>query len=359
MLPWLGEIAGNASSTHAAGRAARDAVESARESVATLVGALPSQVVWTSGATEANNLGLRAAIARRTRATLLISATEHPSVRELAGAIPGSIRVGVDGDGRIRARDLERALATARGAVVSVMAANNETGVRNDVPTLSEIVHGAGGLLHTDATQQAGRQPVRFGAWDVDLMSISAHKFGGPQGVGALIVRRDEFPEPVPLLLGGSQERGWRSGTLNVAGIVGMGAAARVALERMDEETQKVKAIRDAFEVAILAADPGVSINGRDAERLPGVSSVTLHGAPADAVLQAMPDVCASEGSACSSGVPGPSYVLRAMGLDDDAASSTIRVSFGYTNSPSEADLVARRLAHAYELVANLMESAK
>lgn len=359
MLPWLGEIVGNASSVHAAGRAARDAVEGARESVANLVGAEPSQVVWTSGSTEANNLGLHAARGSRPSALLLAGATEHPSVRELALATAPSQLIPVTVDGCLDLRFLCAALESARGAIVSVMSANNETGVLNDIPAIAEAVHAAGGLVHTDATQQAGRLPVDFVRWDVDLMSISAHKFGGPQGVGALIIRRGEFPQPVPLFLGGHQERGWRSGTLNISGIVGMGAAADASLHRLDHEARVVRGIRDGFEAAVLSTLSSASVNGRAAARLPGVSSITLRGTPADAVLQAMPDVCASEGSACSAEARGPSHVLRAMGLDEDAASSTVRVSFGYTNVPTDAGIVAQRLAHAYELVRDLMGCAK
>lgn len=358
MLPWLGEIVGNASSLHAAGRAARNAVEDAREAVAALVGARARQVVWTSGATEANNLGLKAALTLRPHAALVVSDVEHPSVRELTTVRQGSVRVAVDGDGRVHSQQLAKVLEARQGCVVSVMAANNETGVLNDVASLAEVTHKYGGVFHTDATQQAGRLPVSFASWDVDMMSISAHKFGGPQGVGTLVLARDEFPDPVPLFHGGSQERGWRSGTLNVAGIVGMGAAARAAVECMSDEARRVQAIRQEFEALIRAALPQVSINCVGVSRLPGVSSVTLPGAPADAVLQAMPDVCASEGSACASGAPGPSHVLLALGLDEDTASSTIRVSFGYTNSPSDASVVAGRMAAAYKLVTDLVRSS-
>ncbi|WP_206484839.1 cysteine desulfurase family protein [Mycobacteroides abscessus] len=350
MIRWLEQPA-NASSRHIWGQQAAAAVEEAREQVALIIGARAREIVFTSGATEANNLAIHAALSVRPRVMLVTTAVEHAAVLQVARARNGSAVVGVDHNGRVDLAALSDALRKYPGAVVSVIAANNETGVITDLPAVSTVVRRAGGLMHTDATQAVGRIPVDVDHWDVDLLSLSGHKFGGPAGAGALYVRR-EAPLPVrPMFHGGEQERGWRPGTVNVASVVALGAAAEEAKSLMHAESGYVQAIRDQFESEVRHSGLRVRCNGEDAARLPGVSSLTLAGCPADAVMAAMPHIAVSEGSACSSGALEPSHVLLAMGRSPEEADSTLRFSFGYTNAESDGPDAARSLVAAVSAV--------
>ena len=327
---------GNASSAHLHGRAAADAVEEARDHVAALLCCNAEEIIFTSGATEANNMAIRsgASAARN----IVISAVEHPAVAEAAASTGfHAATVGVDSCGMLLSDDLEAALAVGP-ALVSIMAANNETGVLSDLTTIAKLVRDAGSVIHTDATQMVGRLPVDLADIDVDMLSLSAHKFGGPQGVGALFLRRHSPVTLRPLASGGGQEKGRRPGTLNVAGIVGTGAAAAAAAANLDQEIREVTARRDRFEQYVLAAVPDARLNGRADQRLPGVSSLTFAGAPADAVLAAMPYLSASEGSACTAGTIEPSRVLLAMGLTRDEADCTVRFSLGYATTDADID---------------------
>jgi cysteine desulfurase len=324
--------AGNASSTHRSGHNAAERVTVARRQLADLLNCSPGELVFTSGATEANNLALRAAFSAG--GALITSTVEHPAVLEtakhLTGRRPDVLRlVPVDGEGVLDLEAFRCALAEGGVAVVSLMAANNETGILTDLGPIVEAAHASGALVHTDATQMVGRLPIDLAALDVDLLSLSAHKFGGPQGVGALFVRRGVPLPHHPLIYGGGQERGWRAGTLNVPGIAGAGAAADAAHHGMADESARVAQLRDALETALVEQINDCRINGATARRLPGVTSITFTGAPADAVLAAMPDIAASEGSACSSGAPGPSHVLLAMGRSREEAEATVRFSMG------------------------------
>ncbi|MDF2254318.1 cysteine desulfurase family protein [Streptantibioticus ferralitis] len=335
---------GNASSMHHAGRDAAERVDLARRQLASLLNCSAGEIVFTSGATEANNLALRAACAGG--GALVTTAVEHPAVLEVARAItdatPNALVVlPVDADGNVDLAKLDDALEDAgeRGtALVSAMLANNETGVITDLSPVIKAAHAAGALVHTDATQYVGRLPIDLDELDVDLLSLSSHKFGGPQGVGALFVRRSTSLPFHPQMIGGGQERGWRAGTLNVAGIAGLGAAAEAACLKMHEEAARIAALRDTLEAGLLAHVPGCRINGIKASRMPGVTSVTFSGVPADAVLAAMPDVAASDGSACSSGAPSPSHVLLAMGRSREDADSTVRLSLGYATTPRDIE---------------------
>jgi cysteine desulfurase len=324
---------GNASSIHAPGRDAAARVDTARHQLADLIGCRPGEIVFTSGATESNNLALRAAYAAD--GALVTTAVEHPAVLETARAVtadsPGMLMVlPVDEEGGLDLGPLIAVCRSYRVAVVSVMLANNETGVLTDLAPVIKVAHEAGALVHTDATQYVGRLPLDLAELDVDLLSLSGHKFGGPQGVGALFVRRGAPLPHRPLLTGGGQERGWRAGTLNVPGIAGLGAAAEAARLQLSEEVPRVRALRDAFEAGLISRLPRCRINGALLPRLPGVISVTIPGLPADAVLAAMPEIAASDGSACASGAPSPSHVLLAMGRSREEADSTIRFSCGY-----------------------------
>lgn len=335
------QTVGNASSTHRSGRDAAQRVTEARRQVADLLNCSPGEIVFTSGATEANNLALRAA--HSAGGTVITSTVEHPAVLETAKSLtasaPNTLRLlAVDADGLVDQDGLHDALSAGDVAIVSLMAANNETGVLTDLRPLAEAAHAAGALFHTDATQMVGRLPIDLAEVDVDLLSLSAHKFGGPQGVGALFVRRGTSLPYHPLIFGGGQERGWRAGTLNVAGIAGAGAAAAAAHRGLAEESARVAGLRDLLETALVEQLGDCRINGALNQRLPGVTSITFHGAPADAVLTAMPDVAASEGSACSSGAPSPSHVLLAMGRSREEADSTVRFSLGYASSRADVD---------------------
>jgi cysteine desulfurase len=348
---------GNASSQHAYGQAAANHVNTARHAVAGLLGCSPGELVFTAGATEANNLALHAA-SRGGR--IVVGATEHPAILEVARvhASGNVITVPVARDGAVDLGALADALHGDGVDVVSVMAANNETGVISDLLRMVELAHAAGAIVHTDATQLVGKLPVDLTELDVDLLSLSAHKFGGPQGVGALFIRRSLRLAARPLLHGGGHEKGWRAGTTNVAGIVGMGAAALAANNSLNMEAPRVRALRDRLERSLLAAVPGSWRNGSPEHRLPGVASITFPGAPADAVLAAMPTVAASDGSACHSGALGPSHVLLAMGLSRADAESTIRFSLGYATTDADIDHAIRTVPEAVQRVLTTLGDA-
>lgn len=342
--------AGNASSPHSPGRHAADRVAHARAQLAALLNCEPKEIIFTSGATEANNLALRAAHSSRRR--LVTSTVEHPAVletaRDLTSADPGNlVLLPVDADGLVDLAELTHVLGSGDVGLVSLMCANNETGVLTDLGPVVAAAHAAGTLVHTDATQLIGRLPIDLAELDVDLLSLSAHKFGGPQGVGALFVRRDAAMPYRPLITGGGQERGWRAGTLNVAGITGLGAAAEAARHTLADEAAHIIQLRNELETAITTTIPESRINGRTSPRLPGVSSITFPGAPADAVMSAMPHIAVSDGSACASGAPTPSHVLLAMGLSRDHADSTLRYSLGYATTHGHITTAAAATAHA------------
>ena len=324
----LGEW-GNPSSVHSHGRAARRIVEDARRQVARLAGADPATVAFTSGGTEANNLALRGC--GRTR--ILVSAIEHPSVLEAADNFE---IVPVDADGIVDLDALGAMLRGGEGAVVSVMLANNETGVIQPVSGAAAIAHEAGALFHCDAVQAAGKLPLDFRTLGVDMLSLSAHKIGGPKGVGALIVA--DHVQLTPIMRGGGQERGRRNGTENVPGIAGFGAAAEQAAAEVPSPGN-LAALRDMLEERVLAEIPGARIVADQAERLPNTSCIALPGISAETQIMALDlaGFAVSAGSACSSGKVKASRVLTAMGLDSEIAACAIRVSLGRGNS--EADI--------------------
>jgi cysteine desulfurase len=368
MLAWLDPImAANSHSVHRAGQAAAAAVSEARCELAELVGCSPGELVFTSGATEANNLAIHAALAAfPPGAPVVTTAVEHPAVLatvRVHGQRGVSARVvGVDGQGRL---DLDEYRDAVRGsedtgppALVSVMAANNETGVLSDLAEVVAIAREVGALVHTDATQLVGRLPVDVRELDVDLLSLSAHKFGGPQGVGALYVNRHARLAVHPLHYGGGQEAGWRAGTHNVAGIAGAGAAAFAARRDLGVEPGRVGALRDDLERRLLVALSQVRVNGQGAPRLPGVTSVTIPNVPAEAVIAAMPEVAVSEGSACAAGAPESSHVLLAMGLSREDAASTLRFSLGHATTARDIDRAVLALIQAIRLVADALESS-
>jgi cysteine desulfurase len=338
------EVIGNPSSVHAEGRAARRLVEMARERVAALVGAEARNVVFTSGGTEANMLALTPAVgtggARHGR--LMVSAIEHPSVLS-GGRFPaGQIeQLPVTGSGRIDLSALAAKLAAAEGkALVSVMLANNETGVVQPISEAARLIHEAGGILHVDAVQAAGRIPCDINALGADLLTLSGHKIGAPKGVGALIKRDATLHIGEPLIKGGGQERGARAGTENVTAIAGFGAAAAAALADLSAEGARMLALRHTLEAALRAGSPGVVIFGAEAERLPNTTLVAQPGMKAETAIIAfdLDGVAVSSGAACSSGKVQPSHVLAAMGVPPGLARGAIRVSLGPTTTESEID---------------------
>jgi cysteine desulfurase len=334
--------AGNPSSVHTEGRAARHLIERARGRVAALVGAEPASVVFTSGATEANVLALSPGWAlapnRSPFERLLVSAIEHPSV--LAGGRFPRDRVGtipVDRQGVVDLGALQTMLAGAP-ALVSIMLANNETGVVQPVCEVARIVREAGGLLHVDAVQAPGRISINFNDLGADLLTLSAHKSGGPKGAGALI-RRSGLHLSDPPIRGGGQERGLRAGTENVAGIAGFGAAATAISANRSSEIEHAARLRDRLEAGLRAITPGVVIFGESVERLPNTTLFTHPGLRAETAVIGfdLAGVAVSSGAACSSGKVQPSHVLAAMGVEPSLAQGAIRVSMGY--STSDADL--------------------
>ena len=324
-------LTGNASSVHGFGRAVRRTVEDAREAVAALVGAAPADVVFTSGGTEANNLALRGSGRER----ILVSTVEHESVL-MAGA--GAALIPVDSDGVVDLDALDSMLAgEGTPALVSVMLANNETGVVQPVAGIAGVARRFGALVHCDAVQAAGKVPVDMSALGVDMLSLSAHKIGGPAGVGALVVA-DSVPLS-PIVFGGGQERGRRMGTENFSGIAGFGAAAREARKGVDGFAELGR-LRDGLERRILDISPETRIFGAGAERLPNTSCLTMPGMASETQVMALDlaGVAVSAGSACSSGKVQASHVLAAMNADAAQAASAIRASLGWNSTAQDVD---------------------
>lgn len=361
MLPYFGEAYGNPSSAlHAPGKAAAEAVEEARESVAALVGAMRGEVLFTGGATESNNLALLG-IARGVgegRRRIVTTAVEHKAVlapcQELGKQGFDVVVLPVDEDGAVDLAAAEEAI-TEDTLLVSVQAANNEIGTIQPVTQVGRLAHDEGALVHCDAAQAVGRIPVDVDDWDVDLLSISAHKLYGPKGVGALYVRGGPYALPIsPLLVGGGQEKGLRAGTLNVPAIVGLGEAGRLCEQRLPEESVRIGALRDRLEEAVLDAIPDVRRNGALENRLQGNSSLTFPGVDAEALVVNASELAISTGSACTSGAPEPSHVLLATGLSRDEAHSTIRIGVGRFNTEEEMDRAAESIAGAFERLARM-----
>jgi cysteine desulfurase len=336
-------LTGNPSSVHAEGRAARYLIEHAREAVAALVGGPPAGVIFTSSGTEANALALSPAIEtageKRPRDRLFMSAIEHPSVRA-GGRFPRDAieDIAVDADGRVKLAALADALRRASRPLVSIMLANNETGVVQPVAEAAAIVHAAGGLLHVDAVQAAGRIPCDLAAFGADLLTVSAHKIGGPKGVGALVRASDEIHFPDPLIRGGGQERGMRAGTENVAGIAAFGAAAAAAGRRLADEAADMLAVRNLLEEGLGAISPQAVIFGASAARLPNTTLFALDGVNAETAIIALDleGVAVSSGAACSSGKVQPSHVLGAMGVSPSLLRGAVRVSLGWTTTQDD-----------------------
>ena len=338
-------LVGNPSSVHAEGRAARRLVEQAREEVAALVGAQPADVIFTSSGTEANMLALSPMIEtageKRPRDRLLMSAIEHPSVRA-GGRFPREAiaDIPVEADGRVNLAALAEAVSKATRPLVSLMLANNETGVVQPVAEAGTIVHAAGGLLHVDAVQAAGRIPCDIRALGADLLTLSAHKIGGAKGAGALVRAGEHIHFADPLIRGGGQERGLRAGTENVAGIAAFGAAAAAARRQLAEEAAHMLALRTLVEEGLRAISSQAVILGAAAERLPNTTLFALDGIKAETAVIALDleGVAVSAGAACSSGKVQSSHVLAAMGVSPALGRGAVRVSLGWTTTKADIE---------------------
>jgi cysteine desulfurase len=355
MLPWMRERFWNAASSHVGGRTAAEAVDQARGQLAELIGARPQEIVWTSGATEANNLAIKgvAELARPLRRRVLTVATEHKAVLDTIDwlstrGVPITI-LPVDSDGVLQTDQLEAELAAQDVVLVSVMAANNETGVMVDIPRIADLVHEHGALLHSDATQVVGKAPFDARSSGVDLASLSAHKIYGPKGVGALFVSRRT--ELAPLIHGGGHERGLRSGTVNVPGVIGFGAAAVIARNLLGSEPQRQRRLTDSLLTELRRLLEGVENTSAHTVMLPNTANVRIVDADAEAVMVNAPEVAVSSGSACTALVPAPSHVLLAMGLDHAAALECIRFSVGRSTTEEDVVLAADLIATAAQRV--------
>jgi cysteine desulfurase len=354
MMPFFTERFGNAGSvTHAYGREAAAAVERARAQVASLIGADPREIVFTSGATESNNLAVKGAARFHRefgRDHVVVLVTEHKCVLESALALQREgFRVTFVPVGPSGLVDLE-VLAAAideRTAIVSVMAAHNEIGVLQPLREIGALCRAQGALLHTDAAQAAGKVPLDMGSMGVDLLSISGHKIYGPKGIGALYVRRRPRARIAPLFDGGGQERGMRSGTLPVALCVALGEAAAVGQTELDTEAARLNGLRARLLTGLQARIPHLRVNGDLVQRLPGNLNVAVPGVSAIDLLAACPGLALSTGSACTAAEIEPSHVLKALGLDDDLANASIRIGLGRWTSPDEIDHAVAALGDA------------
>lgn len=335
----------NPSSVHQFGQSVRHRVELAREQVAGLVGSKAKEIIFTSCGTESINAGVRGILsANPNRRKIVTSAVEHSAMHRLAEQLTKEgyevLTIGVDPSGSLDFSAFEAAVDEAT-AIVSMMWANNETGVLFDVARLAALTSDRGVALHVDAVQATGKLPIDVGSLPVDLLSISGHKFHGPKGVGALFVRRRTRWQP--MFVGGGQEREMRPGTENVAGILGMGVAAESASARVAEGCALVGQLRDTFESRVLASIPYARVIGNDQPRVPNTTNIAFESLEAEAILILLSEqgICASAGSACSSGSLEPSHVLKAMGVDDRWGHGAIRFSFSHFNTTEEIERVA------------------
>jgi len=367
MLPYFTHRFGNPSSRgHAYGIEAHAAVEEARGRVAALVGARPEEIVFTSGATESDNLALRGAVEGAKGRHVVVSVLEHSAVLEPARRLEGEgvevTRVGVSGDGVLSAADVVAALRPDT-ALVSIMAANNEIGTLQPVAEVGAACRERGILFHSDAVQAIGRIPIDVSRLDVDLMSLSAHKMYGPKGVGALYVRRGRRPRIrlQPQALGGGQEQGLRSGTLNVPGIVGFGVAARLAQEAFAAgEPARLATLRDRLLAGLLTRIEGVTLNGSLEKRLPGNAHVSIARAEAETLIVSLGGrIAISSGAACAEAEGAGSHVLRALGMTDERVYTSLRFGLGRYNTEAEVDAVVEALAEAVKVARDRSASVR
>ena len=368
MMPYMTTVFGNAASrNHSFGWEAEKAVEHAREQIAKLIGATAKEIIFTSGATESNNLAIKgiAEMYRERGNHIITQVTEHKAVLDTCKRMEkAGFRVTylpVKADGLIDLDDLKRAIDD-KTILVTIMYANNEIGVLQPVAEIGKICREKGVIFHTDAVQAVGKVPVDVNAMNIDVLSLSGHKIYGPKGVGALYVRRRNPRVQISEQInGGGHERGMRSGTLNVPGIVGLGKACEIAREEMANEDKRLRALRDKLKSKLESSLDYIHVNGSMEHRLPGNLNMSFVYVEGESLLMGINDVAVSSGSACTSATLEPSYVLKALGLGDDVAHSSIRFGLGRFNSEAEVDYVAdkvidivqklRELSPLYEMV--------
>jgi cysteine desulfurase len=356
MIPWFSERPGNAASAHFAGRQASFAVDKARSSVAQMLGVRESEIIWTSGATESNNTILRGfEHPDASRRRILVGATEHKAILDTADYLASTgwvvDLVPVDSNGEVNA-ERYRALLADDVALVSLMCANNETGVVHGIEALAAEAHGVGALFHSDCAQAPGRIPLDLSQLGIDFASFSAHKMYGPKGVGCMYVSRNM--ELNPLMHGGGHERGMRSGTTNVPGVVGFGLAAELISEHGEKEASALGALRDALTEQLQNRIEDVQVAGEHRNRLTNTLCIRFTGADAEAVMANAPDLAISSGSACSSLVPAASHVLRAMGISERDAFEYLRFSVGRMTTEDEVSQAVDSTIYAVKRVREL-----
>jgi len=353
MMPYLGDHFGNPSSGHVYGRRAHNAIERAREQVASLLGCQPDEIVFTSGGTEANNLAIRGVAETSPRRHIVTSIVEHPATAQPCAYLERHgfqvARMPVDGNGQVQA-DEAASFVHGDTALVTVMLAQNETGTLMPIREIARAAHEQRALMHTDAAQAVGKIPVRVDDLGVDLLSIAGHKLYGPKGVGALYVRRGTTL--APLVLGAGHERGLRPGTENVASIAGLGAACERARQDLETESARERALRDELFQQLSVGVPGLRLNGHPTERLPNTLNVSFPGTRGSAVLAAAPEIAASTGSACHEGSETPSAVLLAMGVENAVALGAVRLSIGRSTTRDRLAQAIQALVRAYRAVA-------
>ncbi|MBF0525096.1 MAG: cysteine desulfurase NifS [Deltaproteobacteria bacterium] len=344
MQPYFSELYGNPSSMHSFGGQVAQKLQLAREQTAALLGADPSEIIFTSCGTESDNAAIKGTLASYPeKKHVIISRVEHPAVLNQAKYLTKAgykvTELGVDREGRLNLEQLKKSL-TDDTAMVSLMWANNETGVVFPVEEIAELVKSRGAVFHTDAVQAAGKIPINLKKSQIDFLSLSGHKLHAPKGIGVLYKRKGA--RFTPFMVGGHQERGLRSGTENVPYIIGLGVACRLAVDRMEDENTRVKALRDKLEKGLVSTVPNVFINGGGAPRLPNTLSISFEFIEGESILLMLDKlgICASSGSACTSGSLEPSHVLRAMGVPFTAAHGSIRFSLSYYNNEEEIDFV-------------------
>jgi len=360
MLPFFTVFAANSSSAHAPGRHVHNAIEAARNEVGALVAASAEEIVFTSGATESVNLAIRGLAERHGRETsrrrIVTTPLEHKAVLESCARLGRQgfevLTLPVDRTGRVMI-DTAARLINADTLLVSIQSSNNEIGTIQSLEELVDIAHQAGAVFHCDAAQSVGKMPVCVNAWGVDLMSFSSHKMYGPKGVGALYVRGGARTSVLtPIFDGGGQEKGLRPGTLNTPAIVGFGEACKISGRELHDETPRLNVLRDRLQRELLSIDPLFRVNADGVERLPNTSSIQFSGLEADALLANASGVALSIGSACNSGAVGPSHVLKAIGLSDSEAYSTVRFSVGRFTSDDDIDAAVQQIAAAVTALA-------
>jgi len=359
MLPFFNEIFGNpANGFHKQGQLSARAVEEAREQVARIIGARAHEIVFTSGATESDNLAILG-IARihrgEKRNRIVTSAIEHKAVllacKKLQEEGFDVVFLPVDKEGKVLLDKAKDAI-DENTLLVSVQGANNEIGTIQPIAHLAELAHKNGAIIHCDAAQAVGKIPVNIEEWDVDLLSMSAHKLSGPKGIGALFIRGGSNVLPLePIWYGGGQENGLRSGTMNVPSIVGFGEACNISINDLSKEAKRIQEMRDLMERELLSRIENLRINGVNAERIPNTTSLTFPGIDADALILNTPEIMIGTGSACTSGAMEPSHVLTAIGCSRDDASSTIRICFGRFNNQQSVAIAISSICKAYQLL--------